>query len=84
MDVLTKKLSSKKVKKTGKKKVSIMLKKFIKELLSNVIPISNRSLKEINDIVLNIRSIFLQLFNKIDNAKLKNEDASCILISSYI
>ncbi|CAG8817859.1 21659_t:CDS:2, partial [Gigaspora margarita] len=79
----TKKLSSKKAKKTGGKKVSSMLKKFIKELLSDVEPIPGRSLEETNNIALNTRSIFLQLSNKIDSTESKNKDVSRALISSY-
>ncbi|KAF0484859.1 hypothetical protein F8M41_022899 [Gigaspora margarita] len=79
----TEKLSSKKAKKTGGKKVSSTLKKFIKELLSDVELIPGRSLEETNNIALNTRGIFLQLSNKIDSTESKNKDASHALISSY-
>ncbi|CAG8849145.1 27094_t:CDS:2, partial [Gigaspora margarita] len=79
----TEKLSSKKAKKTSGKKVSSTLKKFIKELLSDVEPIPGRSLEETNNIALNTRGIFLQLSNKIDSTESKNKDASHALISSY-
>jgi len=79
----TEKLSSKKAKKTGEKKVSSMLKNFIKELISDVEPIPSGSLEETNDMALNTRGIFLQLSDKIDSAESKNKEASRALISSY-
>ncbi|KAF0469871.1 ATP dependent DNA helicase [Gigaspora margarita] len=68
-DESTKKLSSKKAKKT--------------ELLSDMEPIPSRSLEETNDMALNTRGIFLQLSDKIDSVESKNKDASRALISSY-
>ncbi|RGB22043.1 hypothetical protein C1646_776757 [Rhizophagus diaphanus] len=77
----TKKSSSKKAKKTGGKKVSFMLKKVVEELLADT-PISaiEENLKEANE---SATSIFLQLSDKIDNAKTKNEGASRGFIFSY-
>ncbi|RGB27518.1 hypothetical protein C1646_718396, partial [Rhizophagus diaphanus] len=69
----TKKSSSKKAKKTDKKKVSSMLKKFIKELLADtLISTIGENLEEVNK---SATSIFLQLSDKIDNAKTKNKSA---------
>ncbi|KAF0522138.1 hypothetical protein F8M41_015593 [Gigaspora margarita] len=79
----TEKLSSKKAKKTSEKKISSMLKNFIKELISDVEPIPSGSLEETNDMALNTRGIFLQLSDKIDSAESKNKEASRALISSY-
>ncbi|RGB43546.1 hypothetical protein C1646_802017 [Rhizophagus diaphanus] len=77
----TEKSSSKKAKKTGRKKVSSILKALIKELLTDVpVPTSEENLEEASE---NEASIFLQLSNRIDNAKTKNEDASRGLIHSY-
>ncbi|CAG8856499.1 9249_t:CDS:2, partial [Gigaspora margarita] len=70
----TEKLSSKKVRKTGGKKVSSMLKKLIKELLADTpVPTIGENLKKANE---SATSIFLQLSDKIDNAETKNEGAS--------
>ncbi|GBB88039.1 hypothetical protein RclHR1_14590001 [Rhizophagus clarus] len=77
----TKKSSNKKVKKTGGKKVSSMLKKLIKELLTDIPVVGGIS--EESSCTTDARSIFLQLSDKIDNAKTKNEDASHDLISNY-
>src|SRR2546423_877019 len=41
------------------------------------------SLEEANGVALDTRGIFLQLFDKIDSAESKNEDATRGLISSY-
>ncbi|CAG8815092.1 26877_t:CDS:2 [Gigaspora margarita] len=77
----TEKSSSKKVRKTGWKKVSSMLKKLIKELLADTpVPTIGENLEKANE---SATSIFLQLFDKIDNAETKNEDASQGLIFSY-
>jgi hypothetical protein len=73
--------SSKKAKKTGGKKVSSMLKKLIEELLTDVpVPTAGENLEEANG---NETSNFLQLYDKIDSAESKNEDASRGLIFSY-
>ena len=81
MGASTENSSSKKVKKTGRKKVSSMLKKLIEELLTDV-PVSTagENLEEANE---SATSIFLQLSDKIDNAETKNESASRGLIFSY-
>ncbi|CAG8813762.1 8411_t:CDS:2 [Gigaspora margarita] len=65
----TEKLFSKKVKKTSRKKVSSIIKQLIKELLIDI-PDGGRSLQETSKSVSN----FLQLFEKIDHAKTKNEE----------
>ena len=79
----TKKSSSKKVKKTGGKKVSSTLKKLIEELLTNdIVPVPGESLEETN-VTNEAGGIFLQLFNRINNAETKNENASRGLIFSY-
>jgi len=76
-----KKSSNKKAKKTGEKKVSSMLKKLIEELLTDTpVPAIGENLEEANE---SVTSIFLQLSNKIDNAKTKNEVASQGLAYSY-
>ncbi|KAF0459844.1 hypothetical protein F8M41_000699 [Gigaspora margarita] len=80
-DILSK-LLSKKVKTTGGKKVSSMLKKLIEELLADTPVIAIReNLKKANE---SATSIFLQLSDKIDNAETKNEGASQDLIFSYL
>ncbi|CAB4480860.1 unnamed protein product [Rhizophagus irregularis] len=77
----TEKSSSKKAKKTGGKKVSSMLKKLIEELLTDVISdVAGENLEEASE---NETSNFLQLYDKIDSAESKNEDASQGLIYSY-
>ncbi|GBB92658.1 hypothetical protein RclHR1_02040020 [Rhizophagus clarus] len=77
----TKKSSSKKAKKTGGKKVSSMLKKLIETLLTDVISdVAGENLEEASE---NETSNFLQLYDKIDSAESKNEDASQGLIYSY-
>jgi len=77
----TEKSFSKKAKNTGRKKVSSMLKKLIKELLIDIpIPTAGENLKEANG---NETSNFLQLYDKIDSAESKNEDVSQGLIYSY-
>ena len=77
----TEKFSNKKAKKTGGKKILSMLKEFIKELLTDVpVPTAEENLEEASE---NEASIFLQLSNRIDNAKTKNKDASQGLIYSY-
>jgi hypothetical protein len=59
--------SSKKVKKTGGKKVSSTLNQLIEELLTDVpVPIAGENLEEVSE---NGVSIFLQLSNRIDNAR---------------
>jgi len=78
----TEKSSNKKVKKTGGKKVSSMLKKLIEELLIDVISdVAGENLEE--EASENETSNFLQLYDKIDSAESKNEDASQGLIYSY-
>ncbi|GBB88924.1 hypothetical protein RclHR1_15540003 [Rhizophagus clarus] len=77
----TKKSSSKKTKKSGGKKVSGTLKQLIEELLIDIPVVGGIS--EESSCAMDARSIFLQLSDKIDNAKTKNEDASRDLISSY-
>ncbi|KAF0529907.1 hypothetical protein F8M41_012522 [Gigaspora margarita] len=72
------KLSSKKAKKTGGKKVSSMIKQLIEELI-NDIPNGGRSLEETSGSASN----FLQLSERIDHAETKNEEASRGLIFSY-
>ncbi|RGB43670.1 hypothetical protein C1646_749458 [Rhizophagus diaphanus] len=64
-------MSSKKMKKTGRKKVLYMLKKFIKKLLTNI-PVSTigENLEEANESAI---SIFFNSLIKIDNAETKNE-----------
>lgn len=58
-----------------------ILKKLIDKLLTNIyVPTARKNLKKAND---NRISIFLQLFNKIDNTKTKNVDVSQSLIYSY-
>ena len=70
------------MKKTGGKKVSSMLKKLIKELLTNVVSdVAGENLEEESSE--NETSNFLQLYDKIDSAESKNEDASQGLIYSY-
>ncbi|CAG8524898.1 22724_t:CDS:1 [Cetraspora pellucida] len=70
----TEKLSSKKAKKTDRKKVSSMLKKLIKELLTNTSVLTiGKNLEKANK---SITNIFLQLSDKIDHAETKNEDVS--------
>ncbi|KAF0481467.1 hypothetical protein F8M41_023603 [Gigaspora margarita] len=77
----TEKLSSKKARKTGRKKVSSMLKKLIEELLADTsVPAIGENLEKANE---SATSIFLQLSDKIDNAETKNEGASQDLIFSY-
>ena len=89
LGVLTKKSSSKKAKKTSRKKISSTLKQLIEELLFDVpILIARKNLEKANDNgavpapnKASFRtekpgSIFLQLSDKIDNAKTKNENAS--------
>ncbi|GES95235.1 hypothetical protein GLOIN_2v1598305 [Rhizophagus clarus] len=70
----TKKSSSKKTKKSGGKKVSGTLKQLIEELLIDIPVVGGIS--EESSCAMDARSIFLQLSDKIDNAKTKNEDAS--------
>ena len=78
----TEKSSSKKAKKTGRKKVSSMLKKLIEELLTDVISdVAGENLEE--EASENETSNFLQLYDKIDSAESKNEDASRGLVYSY-
>jgi len=78
----TEKSSNKKVKKTGGKKVSSMLKKLIEELLTDVVPdVAGENLEE--EASENETSNFLQLYDMIDSAESKNEDASQGLIYSY-
>ncbi|RGB43009.1 hypothetical protein C1646_809567 [Rhizophagus diaphanus] len=77
----TEKSSNKKMKKTGGKKVSSMLKKLIKELLTDVVDPGPENLEE--EASENETSNFLQLYDKIDSAESKNEDASQGLIYSY-
>ncbi|CAG8656036.1 2380_t:CDS:1, partial [Scutellospora calospora] len=76
--VSTEKSSSKKVKKTGRKKVSSIIKQLIEELLTKILD-SSRSLEETSESVSN----FLQLSERIDHAKTKNKEASQGLIFSY-
>ena len=70
------------MKKTGRKKVSSTLKKLIEELLTDIVPVSGKSLEETN-VTNEAGGIFLQLFNRINNAETKNENASRDLIFSY-
>jgi hypothetical protein len=77
----TEKSSNKKAKKTGGKKVSSMLKKLIEELLTDVVDPGPENLEE--EASENETSNFLQLYDKIDSAESKNEDASQGLIYSY-
>ncbi|RIA80304.1 hypothetical protein C1645_867076, partial [Glomus cerebriforme] len=77
----TEKSSNKKAKKTGGKKVLSMLKKLIEELLTDVIDPGPENLEE--EASENETSNFLQLYDKIDSAESKNEDASQGLIYRY-
>ena len=59
------------MKKTGGKKVSSTLKKLIEELLTNdIVPVPGESLEETN-VTNEAGGIFLQLFNRINNAETK-------------
>ncbi|CAG8825143.1 20910_t:CDS:2, partial [Gigaspora margarita] len=68
------KSSSKKVKKTGGKKVSSTIKQLIEELLTDI-PDGGRSLEE-TSYPTNTGGVFWKLSNRIDSAESKNEDAS--------
>ncbi|RIB21551.1 hypothetical protein C2G38_2176286 [Gigaspora rosea] len=77
----TEKSSSKKVKKTGGKKVSSTIKQLIEELLTDI-PDGGRSLEE-TSYPTDTGGVFWKLSNRIDSAESKNEDASRDLITSY-
>ncbi|CAG8844791.1 44613_t:CDS:1 [Gigaspora margarita] len=77
----TEKSSSKKVKKTGGKKVSSTIKQLIKELLIDN-PVVGRSSEETGHTT-DTGGIFLKLSDRIDSIESKNEDASRGLITSY-
>ena len=69
------------MKKTGGKKVSSTLKKLIEELLmKDIVPVPGKSLEETN-VTNEAGGIFLQLFNRINNAKTKKR--KCISRSHF-